>query len=121
MIDWLEEFYGADLRDSILAAIGPLFSAYALEMWRAEGGKGDPPEAFVAGLAASYADHHLNSSRIQLQEVIKESGADRALDAIRARLAEWAEKRPAKVAANETVRTANAISEERMRSEGVVT
>jgi hypothetical protein len=121
VIDWLEEFYGDALRGSLLAALGPLFTRYAAEVWKAEGGTGSPPAAFVQALAEGYADHHLNSSRIQLQEIVKESGQDRALEAIRERLAEWADKRPAKVAANETVRTANAIAVEQMRSEGVVT
>lgn len=122
MIDWLAEFYGSDdLRATLLSAIGPLFAAYALDVWRADGGKGDPPEAFTAALAASYADHHLNSSRAQLQAVAAEAGEDGLLQALRDRFTEWAEKRPAKVAANETIRTANAIAVERMRSEGVVT
>lgn len=121
MIEWLDEFYGDSLRETLLEALGPLFSRYALDVWRAEGGQGEPPQAFVQALAESYADHHLNSSRIQLQEVVTEAGEDKAFDAIRERLAEWTEKRPAKVAANETVRTANAIAIEQMRSEGVVT
>lgn len=120
MIDWLEEFYGDDLRGALLAAFGPLFARYAADLWRADGGQGEPPLPFVEGLAASYVDHHLNSSRIQLQEVLAESDED-ALDALRSRFAEWAEKRPGKVAANETVRTANALAVEQMRSEGVVT
>jgi hypothetical protein len=52
---------------------------------------------------------------------VTEAGDDKALDALRARFAEWADKRPAKVASNETVRAANALAVERMRSEGVVT
>ena len=121
MIDWLEEFYGSDTRNAILQALGPLFSRYAADVWRAEGGKGEPSEEFVQALAQAYTDHHLNSSRIQLQEVVKEAGEDKALDALRDRFAEWADKRPSKVAANETVRASNAIALEQMRSEGVVT
>lgn len=121
MIDWLAEFYGDELRDTILAAVGPLFAAYAVEMWRAEGGAGDPPEGFTAALAAAYADHHVASSRIQLQEVVTEAGEQGAVDALRQRLAEWTDTRPAKVAANETVRAANALAVARMQSEGVVT
>lgn len=120
MIEWLDDFYGSDdLKSTLLQALGPLFTAYALDVWRAEGGKGDPDQAFVAGLVSGYIDHHLSSSRIQLQEVVK--GSDSPLTALVQRLDEWAEKRPAKVAANETVRTANAIAVERMRSEGIVT
>lgn len=121
MIEWLDEFYGDELRGSLLASLGPLFARYAAEVWKADGGSGTPPAEFVTALAEGYADHHLNSSRIQLQELVKESAPDEMLDALRGRLTEWADKRPEKVAANETVRTANAIAVERMRSEGVVT
>jgi hypothetical protein len=122
VIEWLDDFYNdPDLRSSLLRSLAPLFAAYALDVWRAEGGAGDPPRGFVAGLAASYADHHLNSSRIQLQEVVTGAGEDGLLDALRGRFAEWTDKRPGKVAANETVRAGNAIALERMRSEGVVT
>lgn len=121
MNEWLEEFYGDELRGSLLTAFGPLFARYAADLWRAEGKDGEPPAPFVEGLAAAYVDHHLNSSRIQLQEVLAEAGEDGATEALQARFAEWAEKRPGKVAANETIRTANALAVEMMRSEGVVT
>jgi hypothetical protein len=121
VIEWLDDFYGDDLRASLLTSLGPLFTRYAADIWRAEGGQGVPPEPFVGALAAAYADHHLNSSRIQLQELVKASGPDGMLDALRRRFAEWTDKRPGKVAANETIRTANAIAIEQMRSEGVVT
>jgi hypothetical protein len=121
VIEWLDEFYGDELRGSLLASLGPLFARYAADIWRAEGGTGVPDKAFVSALAAGYVDHHLNSSRIQLQMLVKESPPDKTLAALRVRLTEWTDKRPEKVAANETVRTANAIAVERMRSEGVVT
>ena len=122
MNEWLDEFYGDDLRGSLIESLGPLFAAYALEVWRAEGGQGTPPEPFVRALAEAYADHHIQSSRIQLQEVVTATsavGGAVALEALRQRFGEWAEKRPEKVANNETVRTGNAIALERMRSEGV--
>jgi hypothetical protein len=119
VIQWLAEFYGDDLRASLLASLGPLFARYADEVWEAEGGTGEPPAEFVTALVAAYADHHLNSSRIQLQEVISEAGDTPVIDVLRQRFTEWTETRPGKVAANETVRAANAIALERMRSEGV--
>lgn len=122
MIEWLDEFYGSeDLRRTLTRAFGPLFGEYAQAIWLAEGGKGAPSPEFVTALAESYTSHHLASSRAQLQEVVKGAGAGGAFAALQARFDEWTDKRPAKVAANETVRTANAIAVERMRSEGVVT
>jgi hypothetical protein len=118
VIEWLEDFYSSDtVRNSLRAVISPLFSRYAQDVWRAEGGTGQPPDEFVAALAASYVDHHLESSRIQLQEVLTD--APDPPKALADRLAEWIEKRPGKVAANETVRTGNAIALEQMRSSGV--
>lgn len=117
MIEWLDEFYDDELRTSVVASLEPVFSRYAADVWRAEGGRGRPPAAFVTALATAYADHHVNSSRIQLQALLK--GADNAVEALRERFAEWMDKRPAKVAANETVRTANALAVERMRSSGI--
>lgn len=123
MNEWLDEFYGDGLRGSLVESLGPLFAAYALEVWRAEGGTGNPPQRFVAALAEAYADHHIESSRIQLQEVVTAAtavgGGVAALEALRQRFGEWNEKRPEKVANNETVRTANAIALERMKTDGV--
>ena len=115
MIQWLDDFYGSDdMRDTLLRSFGPIFAAYALEVWIAEGGIGAPSAPFVAGLVAAYTDHHLGSSRAQLQELLKQTDEAGALDALRNRFDEWEEKRPAKVAANETIRTGNAIAVERM-------
>jgi len=121
VIEWLDGFYGDALRTSLLASLGPLFTRYARDVWKAEGGSGEPPADFVQALVAAYADHHLNSSRIQLQEVVQKADPAAMVDAIRQRLEEWSLTRPAKVAANETVRAANALAVERMRSAGVVT
>ena len=117
MREWLDDFYNSQtVRDSVLASIGPLFTRYAEQVWRSEGGVGDLPSPFVSGLVAAYVAHHLDSSRIQLQELL--TAADPKA-AIQERLAEWVETRPAKVAANETFRTANAIALEHLRSSGV--
>jgi hypothetical protein len=118
VIEWLGEFYdSADLRSTLLASLGPLFGRYASDVWRADGGSGEPSAEFVTALAVSYVDHHLNSSRIQLQEVLAD--APDPMAALEGRLAEWAETRPGKVAANETVRASNAIALEQLRSSGV--
>lgn len=118
MIEWLDEFYGSDrMRETLLAALGPLFTSYARDVWAADGGTGTPPAPFVQGLIGAYIAHHLDSSRIQLQELLAD--ADAPLEAVEGRIAEWVEKRPGKVALNETIRTANAIALEQMRASGV--
>jgi len=114
MIEWLDEFYGSDdMRDTLERSYLPLFTAYAAAVVE------NPSKAFVAGLVASFIDRYLGSSRAQLQEVVKDAANPTV--ALAERISEWVEKRPAKVAANETIRTANALEVERMRSEGVVT
>lgn len=117
MIEWLDAFYrSAETRGALLGALGPLFTRYARDVWAAEGGTGEPPAEFVAGLVGAYVDHHLDSSRIQLQEVLGD--AVDPLAAIEGRTGEWLDKRPAKMALNETIRAANAIALERIRSSG---
>ena len=112
MIEWLEEFYGSDdLRETLQRTFVPLFTAYAASL------TDKPDNDFVLALAASYIDRYLGSSRAQLQEVL-EAGGD-PLTALSERFDEWEAKRPAKVAANETVRASNAIRLAEMQREGV--
>jgi hypothetical protein len=112
VIEWLDDFYGdPDLRDTLMESFLPAFSGYVSEA------VGPVAAPFVQALAEAYVQHHLDSSRIQLQEVLK--GADDPLAALSARFAEWEEKRPTKVARNELVRSANAAQVQQMRERGV--
>ena len=112
MNEWLEEFYASgELTEGLRRSFIPLFAAYARTL------VDDPDEAFVTALATSFVQHYLDSSRAQLQEVL--ANADDPLGALTQRMDEWAEKRPAKVAANETVRASNAIRLQQMQSQGV--
>jgi hypothetical protein len=111
VIEWLDEFYGSDdLRNSLETSFLPLFTSYAITL------TSKPDNAFVAGLVASFVDRYLGSSRAQLQEIAK---GDDPLTGLAARFDEWREKRPSKIAVNETVRVANALAVEEMRSAGV--
>lgn len=111
MIEWLENFYrDSDLRQTLLDSFVPAINTYA----EANGGA---PAEFVQALAESYVDRHLGSSRAQLQELVKD--AEDPLAALTERFVEWQDKRPGKVAANETVRMGNAIALEQMRVAGV--
>ena len=114
MIEWLDEFYGdPEFQSEVESAFLPLFTSYAASVVES------PSKAFIASLVASFVARYLDSSRAQLQEVLK--GTDEPMAALTERFAEWTEKRPGKVAANETVRSANALAVDQMRSEGVVT
>lgn len=117
---WFESFYqNPKLRNMIRTSYGEVFTRYAADVWTAEGGIGQPPSDFVEGMVEAYTDHHVESSRAQLQEIVTNLPEDDMANALSERLREWREKRPEKVALNETVRTANAIAVEKMRSSGV--
>jgi hypothetical protein len=119
---WFESFYNSPkLRDLVVKSYSGVASRYAAQVWTAEGGIGPPPLDFVNGIVDDYADHHLASSRAQLQSVVSDLPSDPVEQkaAITQRLNEWLIKRPAKVGSNETVRIGNAIAVERMRSSGV--
>jgi hypothetical protein len=113
--EWLEQFYtDPEFRAALLAAYGPIFSQFAADIAAADGGAVNP--AFVQALTDTYVDGHLDSSRAQLQTLLDEPDPAIALEQ---RLDEWVEKRPAKVAAEQTVRGANAMAMDEMRLAGV--
>lgn len=112
MIEWLDDFYkDPDLKQTLLRNFTPVFESYINEAV----GPVDPE--FVQSLAETYVEGHLDSSRAQLQEVVK--GSENPLADLVQRFEEWEAKRPGKVAKNELVRSANAATVEQMRTTGV--
>lgn len=112
MKEWLDEFYGsAATRQALEESFAPIFTAYAASVVES------PDKSFLAALLASFVDSYLGSSRAQLQEVLTDAGDPKA--ALKERIGEWIEKRPAKVSKNETVRTANALHLQEMQAQGV--
>ena len=113
MIEWLDDFYGdPELRETMIRSALPLFSSFS------QSATGGPVDSnFIAALAEAYVDRYLDSSRAQLQEVIK--GSDNPLAALAERFNEWDEKRPEKVAQNEMIRSANAAQVQQFRDAGV--
>lgn len=119
MKEWLEKYYGSKaFRSTLIAAFSPLFLRYAREITGATEQDGGFARDFAESLAAGYVDHHLDSSRAQLQLVLDEADGDE-LAAITGRLDEWTENRAAKVAVNETLRAANAVALQQFRDAGV--
>lgn len=113
MNEWLDDFYNSDeMRTAIESAFRPIFTAYAVEVL-----DGPVDEAFLAALIASYVESYLGSSRAQLQEVLTDS--ENPAEAIRARFAEWGEKRPKKAAQRELVRVREALAMAQFQSQGV--
>lgn len=120
MKEWLEKYYGSKaFRSTLIAAFSPLFLRYAREITGATEQDGGFARDFAESLAAGYVDHHLDSSRAQLQSVLDAAEKGHELASIASRLDEWAESRAAKVAANETLRAANAVALQQFRDAGV--
>ena len=95
MKDWLDRFYGSTaFRATLITAFGPLFLRYARDITGATEEDGGFAKDFAESLAASYVDHHLNSSRVQLQEVLDETPEGGEFDALTGRMDEWIKTRP---------------------------
>lgn len=112
MIDWLTRFYrDGDLKLQLVESVRPVFLMYARTI------VANPDIAFVDALTNRFIERYLDSSRAQLQEVIRD--AEDPLAALEERFTEWVAKRPAKVRSNEIVRTGNAMRMQSMKDRGV--
>lgn len=112
MIDWLTRFYrDADLKLQLIESFRPVFTAYAATITP------NPEIAFVDALTTRFVERYLDSSRAQLQEVLKD--AEDPMAALSERFSEWVEKRPAKIRSNEIIRTANAMRMQDMQAKGI--
>lgn len=76
-------------------------------------------EAFVTDYVETLATRYVESSRGQLSSFLKDEDADQALEEIEGRLSEWLEKRPEKIAHQETVQASNAVARETYKAAGV--
>ena len=115
---WLEDFY-REAPDWMQRIIMPALLSYA-EAMQAQAAieigsdvEMTPElEAHMQGYAEIWASNYTASSRGQIQSVLRqaiEDGAD-PLERIEQRLGEWEERRPGKVALNETVEAAGVVT-----------
>lgn len=124
---WLDEFYalGGKHRDFIIQTMTPALRAYAeaVHAEAIEEVQSDPPfetlEEFIAAYAGAMATRHVISSRGQLRALVRDGDPSEAGNRIRARLDEWEEKRPAKIAFRETVQSGNAFAWKTFKLSGV--
>ena len=105
---WLNDFY-SDMPEKIKREIGPVFQSFSEAIIAesiAEIGA-DPEKVdldiFVRDYIDGYADRHSSSSLGQMVALL-----DGELDGLTERAGEWEERRPDKIANNETVRLNNA-------------
>lgn len=123
LLTWLDEFY-AEWPTVVERAFAPVVSTYAEAIHDDAAAEiGEEPDAadlasFAAALAATYAGSHARKSANQLREVLTDTPEADQLAAVRTRLDEWREKRPEKIARNETVVVAGAVVRETWKRRG---
>jgi hypothetical protein len=126
LVAWLERFYRDELPIEIVRAMMPVVGSYA-ETIASEASSevgaaiigNDELERFVARYVENLALRHVESSKGQILALLDESEANKAVDDIEARLAEWLTKRPDKIADRETVQADNATAQQSYRDAGV--
>lgn len=114
--EWLEDFY-KDQEQKIIRDMHPLFLAFAQAISGAAYEEiGQEPEwnaemdEFVRQYTENYASRHIFSSQGQIQALLREYELEQAAEAIEKRTDEWEDRRPDKIAENETVRGNNAVA-----------
>lgn len=121
MKEWLDDFYGSDeTRQALNVTLGPLFAQLGAEVASLAGSEvgvtAPAVSAFISSVAQTYIANYLDSSRVQLTELLGEADPRAAIEA---RLQEWVEKRPGKVADEATFKSANAVTQTVYQDAGV--
>lgn len=116
--EWLDKFY-EDHRDFIISTMRPAFQSItdavrnqAQEEIKSTGDLGSDVENFLKDYIETFADRYISSSKGQIREVVTDSvknGSDPVAD-LQKRFDSWRDKRPDKVANNETNRVGNAVA-----------
>ena len=122
---WLDRFY-RELPEIIQTTAKAAFLTYgeaignaAAEEVNAKPGMTPVLENFIHEYTQSFALRHAGSSLGQLRKVLDESEPEDAAAAIEARVDEWAEKRPDKIAGRESIQIMGAVSKFVYASAGI--
>jgi HK97 family phage portal protein len=110
METWLEGFY-KKLPDRIQREIGPVFMSFMDAIAEAAAGEigiDELPDmkTEINDYISAYTERHIGSSKGQMMSLLN---LEAELEALSTRADEWMEKRPNKIANNETVRSSNYI------------
>ena len=125
---WLADFYAeeGDLVERAAGTLRPAVASYfealqveAAEEVGAEAGMGAELDRFVEDYAQAFAARYAQSSRGQLDALVRDTDADELAETVEERLASWEETRPAKVAQRETVQGGSALTRAVYVSAGV--
>lgn len=124
---WLERFY-EEAPEWMKRAFVPVLLTYAETIQElaaadvdAKTGMSEELIKWMDGYADIWARNYTGSSLGQIKAVIRKANEEGSepLEAIEERLTEWEERRPGKVAANETVEAAGVVSKFVYRSAGI--
>jgi hypothetical protein len=104
---WLEDFYRKQ-SDYIKEQVAPIFTSFAeaiRDISESEiGVESEGLEIFISDFINRYSERHIESSEGQLVALLEGE-----LEDLESRVEEWREKRPDKIALNETNRMSNAV------------
>jgi len=113
---WINDYYQNTFPDFISRKMKPIIRTYTSAVGDVAAQEIDldvddlaDMDEFVSGYVDVYATRHIESSVGQLRSLIKEDVEDK-LDEISTRADEWLERRPDKIALNETVRAESAAA-----------
>jgi len=94
----------------LLRAYAEVVQAAAAEEVNGEGGMTEEMENFVEAYTRTLAVRHVDSSRGQLEELIREANPDELEAVLTERLDEWEQKRPGKIGFRESVQFGAAVA-----------
>lgn len=123
--DWLEDYYRefpAFIRRELAPAVTGLAEAIQGIAAREVGapvGMTPEMEKFASEYMDAYVARHVGSSRGQLIALVDDPDID-SLEAVEQRMEEWEERRPGKVAMNETVQLGNAVAKVVFAAAGIM-
>jgi HK97 family phage portal protein len=123
----LDEFYHGDFMEVIADALLPVVRSYAREIYtQAALEVGYPPEftpdleEFIRGYVSVASVQHAKTSRQELQSLISNLDFTEVVNALELKLAEWLEKRAARMAKRQTTEGNGAFSKFAYIAGGVV-
>ena len=122
--DWMEDYYRefpAYMRRELMPAFQGLAEAIQAQAAQEIGepaGMTPEMEKFADEYMDAYIARHIGSSQGQLRQILEDPEIE-SMEAIEQRMEEWEERRPGKVAMNETVQLSNAIAKTVFAAAGI--
>lgn len=112
--DAIEKMYNDDFSPYFFRTMQPVVQGYAdlLGPTAADEVAGEPADIteFVQDYTKSLTERHVNSSKGQLDKVVREEEPDDYVDVLNQRFDEWEEKRPDKIGRRESGRAGSALA-----------